>query len=105
MLDCPTKDQIVFCNSLQFDWYVIPLLLLLLGALMSPRWINSEKLGYAWPISYMGHNTCNPVIRLGDTVQIIDRWQRPVASSEALDPVKLGRMDVHSIVINDSQSS
>jgi hypothetical protein len=30
---------------------------------------------------------CNPVVRRDDTEQILTRWWRPVASSEALDPL------------------
>ncbi len=79
MLSYPTKYQIVFLNSYPFDWYVI--LLLLLGALMSPRApfqrVDNEKTRKNW--RFLSDCLLSPAI--------LARWHQPVAFIVALDPL------------------
>ena len=45
---------------------------------------NGQQTARIFPSSLFA---CNPGGRWGDTVRILAQWQRPVASSEALDPL------------------
>ena len=76
----PTKYQVIFLNSFSFnfDWYVMPLLLL--GVLTSPQalflWANNEKTP-KWKI----------LLDCPLSPAILAKWWQLVASVVALDPL------------------